>query len=196
MPLVDGALEPERAAHRDHGVADLDVAGVPELERLEERRRRIDLDHGEVGRAVGSHDRGRRGSSRRRSVTVTVPPPLTTCWFVTTCPCLVEDEARALSLLLAAERRAACDRDLDDCLVRGFVDRRRWTSRRSVAAGSEPVDGDLADDGPVIVRQHGEGGGADARAEHEGDDEAGEDEVWGGLRVGLTDIPLWLVADR
>ena len=39
IPLVDRALEPERAAERDDALADAELGRVAELERLEHRRR-------------------------------------------------------------------------------------------------------------------------------------------------------------
>src|SRR6266550_7723476 len=53
----DGLLETERAANRNDRVTDLHARRVPEADRMEDRRRRVDLDHGEVRRRVGADDR-------------------------------------------------------------------------------------------------------------------------------------------
>ena len=63
----DRALEAERAAHGDHGVADRDLARVAERERLEEDCGRVDPDHGEVGGRVGADELAPSASSRPRT---------------------------------------------------------------------------------------------------------------------------------
>ena len=55
----DGAVEPERVADRDHRVADFDLRGVAERERVQFFRRRVDLEQGDVGGRVGADDFGR-----------------------------------------------------------------------------------------------------------------------------------------
>src|SRR6185436_4798689 len=52
----DGALEAERAADGDDAGAHEDVVGVGELQRVQLGLRRVDLDHGDVGRGVGPDD--------------------------------------------------------------------------------------------------------------------------------------------
>ena len=79
------ALEAERAAHGDDRVADGDIARVAEPERVEERLRRVDLDHGEVGRGSVPTSRAECVEPSQNR-TESELAPSTTCWFVTTWP--------------------------------------------------------------------------------------------------------------
>ena len=56
-PAGHGFLETERRSDRDRSVADRDVVGVAEAERDEQRARRVDVNHGEIGRRIGADDR-------------------------------------------------------------------------------------------------------------------------------------------
>ena len=62
----DGAVEAERVADRDHRVADFDLRGVAERERVQLVGGRVDLEQGDVGGRVGADDFGRVGRCRRR----------------------------------------------------------------------------------------------------------------------------------
>ena len=116
----DGLLEPEGAADRDHAVADLHAARVAERERVKKRLRRVDLDHGEIGRRVGADD--------RRLVGVAVPEPdrhrlraVDDVVVRDDVAVRVDDEARALRTAARCCRRTGSaesrrDRDLDDAL--------------------------------------------------------------------------------
>ena len=50
------AVEPERVADGDDGVADLDARGVTERQRVQGARGEVDLEDGEVGRGVRADD--------------------------------------------------------------------------------------------------------------------------------------------
>ena len=60
-PRGGRAVEPERVADRDHGIADLDPGRGAELERLQLLGAGIDLEHGDVGRGIGADDLGVEG---------------------------------------------------------------------------------------------------------------------------------------
>ena len=51
-----GAVEPERIADRDDRVADVHVIRVPEGKRRQRLGVDVDLQHGDIGRGIGSHD--------------------------------------------------------------------------------------------------------------------------------------------
>src|SRR5581483_4933415 len=118
-PAGDGVVEPERVADRDDAVADLDLVGVAERDRVEPARQRVDLDHREVRRGVLADERrlvGRAVGERDRDVRGAVDDVLVR----DDVPLRVVDEARPLRLGLAgaAERvrltAARRDVDLDD----------------------------------------------------------------------------------
>ena len=52
IPAVDRAVEPERVADRDHGVADAERRGVAELERMQLVGRGVHLEQRDVGRRI------------------------------------------------------------------------------------------------------------------------------------------------
>src|SRR5262245_5585863 len=117
-------LEAKRAPDRDHRIAHLDVARIAERQWVQDRRRRVDLDHREVGRRVAADDRGLVGAA--------VPAPDRNRVRVVDhvlvrddVPVGVDHEAGALSLgLLVTHRRLLRRRygDLDHALVALAVD--------------------------------------------------------------------------
>ncbi len=82
-----GAVEAEGVADRDHRVADLDLGGVAERERVQLVGGHVDLEQGDVGRRIGADDFGRRGwSPTEPSLTSTLVAPSTTWSLVTMWP--------------------------------------------------------------------------------------------------------------
>ena len=50
------AVETEGIADRDHRVADRDLIRVPERERSQRARARVDLEHGQITRRIAADD--------------------------------------------------------------------------------------------------------------------------------------------
>ncbi len=123
-PARHGFLEAERASDRNHGVTDLELVRIAELHRMKQRRRRVDLDHGQVRRRVGADDRG--------LVRVPVPEPdrdtvrlVDDVLVRDDVPVAVDHEAGALCLGLLVPHRGRLirgDGDLDDASVGVPVD--------------------------------------------------------------------------
>ena len=82
----DGAVEAERVADRDHRVADFDLRGVAERERVQFLGRRVDLEQRQVVGRVGADHFGRVRVSEAPSLTVTLSAPSTTWLLVSTWP--------------------------------------------------------------------------------------------------------------
>src|SRR5438309_1250964 len=57
-PARHAPLEAVRAADRDDAVPDLHLRRIGERERVQLARRRVDLEHGQIGRGVVTDDRG------------------------------------------------------------------------------------------------------------------------------------------
>ena len=143
-----GLLEAERAADRNDRITDLHARRVPEADRMEDRRRRVDLDHGEVGRRVGADDRSVVG--------VAVPEPdrdrvrvFDDMIVRDDVPVRIDHEPGALGLgFLVARRRllGRRDGDLDDALVRLSVDL-AGRQRAAVGRGLGALHGHLPHDG-------------------------------------------------
>ena len=170
IPLVIVPSSPNGLPMRENRVTDVDRARVGERQRSEQRRRRIDPEHGEVGRRIRAdelgveldsvpeahRDRGRAGDDVLVRDDVTVP---------------VVDEAGSLRAL---RLRAAARRDLDDGLRRAVVDLGcRETADRD---GLGAVDRHLTYDRRRAVVEHGERGGAEPEAEGESGDQPEDDE--------------------
>ena len=64
----DGAVEAERVADRDHRVADFDLRGVAQRQRVQLVGGGVDFEQGDVGGRVGADHLGRRRWCRRRRV--------------------------------------------------------------------------------------------------------------------------------
>ena len=86
MPLVTVPARPNGLPIATTGSPTCDRVRVAERERVEHRRRRVDLDHGEVGRAVGADEVSPCSVLPFQNVTVIELAPPTTCWFVTMSP--------------------------------------------------------------------------------------------------------------
>ena len=186
-PGGNRAVETERVADRDDGVAHLRRVGVAERERRQRARARVDLEDGEVARRIGADD-GRLHARAVREADPDLPGALDDVVVRDDVAGLVDDEAGAERLLLlllgeelAAEERVGRDGDdarrgdLDDARRGAAVDvvdreRRRRPDRRG---GRGCRRADLADRRRLPAEPAGERGAAEgeARAERGGDDE-------------------------
>ena len=103
----DRPLEAERATHREDRVSDADRTRVGDAKRREQALRRIDPDHGEVGRRIGADELRRRARRRSRSSPRSTKRPATTCWFVTMWPgCRTRSRIPARSTVIRRSRRS------------------------------------------------------------------------------------------
>ncbi len=134
MPARHRAVEAEGVADRDHRVADLDLGGVAERERVQLAGGVVDLEQGDVGGRVGADDFGLCSVSESPSWTSTSSAPSTTWALVRMWPSLSirKPEPVAVPPLdsaspkgLKGERvllRALVDFDEGDALAVALVD--------------------------------------------------------------------------
>ena len=159
-PRGRGAREPEWVADRDDGIPDLHGARVPELERGQTPRARVDAEHGDVGGGVAADERGPHRVAVREA-DLDLVGTLDHVVVRDDVAGLVDDEARAQCLLRLRGRLTGRDRGAGGIVRaarrRGDLDDTRRGTRV-----------DLADRQPVVANDRsggdrGRGGPDDSR---------------------------------